>query len=730
MGHTKLIFNKIVKDNIFVDDFKNFKESNVLDFYEDKDKNITILYGPNGTGKTSLAKVLDSKEQGEFEVEYLGKKYSNDSSSFFHVISDQNRRNIIAGNTSEFLLGDDIRKEYELKVKIEGGFDKLFKDIKSEFKSSFGIKKLNHPIVASSEEEIKDFSNFFANQKSKPEFLIKEDFYNFLLNLENIKIENYDDDKLKFLIDNHLGNDVISEIISLKNIDEKNSDIKKIEENDDAIKILEKYNQENCIVCDHEIDREELLHSKNESKKNIVNKLSENAKKILEKIINKIDTFDPFDIKSQVITAILNGDFTYIQNLQREINSYIDIYKKKLNNYYVEILINNKDLFDDLKLYEEMLEKKPEFTDVDLKLIEKIIAVNISKNIELQRSKDGNIELTLEGEQFIGIDREKLHLSNGEQNFISLAFEFLKAKNKTSEFIVLDDPISSFDSIYKNKIAFILLKILEGRKLIVLSHNVELIRLLQHQREKCFSLYLLNNKWGEQNGFIPVNDKEQDLLLYLDKLLRFFRSEVKNEIDESGKKNYLISMIPFLRGYANIIGNTDSYEKLSKLMHGYEKESINLVEVHNELFNYNLENSQKIDFSEIGEISVKDILEIPIDNLVIFKEYTNYPLLDRTLKHTFKYLYLRLKVEETLVRIKNLVIKDKKHPNLGNIIFNAVNDDDERKIFLYSRKTLLNEFNHFEGNMNIFQPAIDITDAALEDEVNSILEFLAEFEEV
>lgn len=44
--------------------------------------------------------------------------------------------------------------------------------------------------------------------------------------------------------------------------------------------------------------------------------------------------------------------------------------------------------------------------------------------------------------------------------------------------------------------------------------------------------------------------------------------------------------------------------------------------------------------------------------------------------------------------------------------------------FFTSRKTLLNEFNHFEGNMNIFQPAIDITDIALNEEKESILDYL------
>ena len=48
------------------------------------------------------------------------------------------------------------------------------------------------------------------------------------------------------------------------------------------------------------------------------------------------------------------------------------------------------------------------------------------------------------------------------------------------------------------------------------------------------------------------------------------------------------------------------------------------------------------------------------------------------------------------------------------------------RVFFTSRKTLLNEFNHFEGNMNIFQPAIDIDDNALQLEVAKIKSTLEE----
>lgn len=76
-----------------------------------------------------------------------------------------------------------------------------------------------------------------------------------------------------------------------------------------------------------------------------------------------------------------------------------------------------------------------------------------------------------------------------------------------------------------------------------------------------------------------------------------------------------------------------------------------------------------------------------------------------------------MKVEKVLVDVFRLHINPARPPMLNQIIqrtlnYNPTDTDAERKreykVFFTSRKTLLNEFNHFEGNMNIFQPAIDI----------------------
>ncbi len=86
------------------------------------------------------------------------------------------------------------------------------------------------------------------------------------------------------------------------------------------------------------------------------------------------------------------------------------------------------------------------------------------------------------------------------------------------------------------------------------------------------------------------------------------------------------------------------------------------------------------------------------------------------------YLFLRLLVEKfNLDTTQNL--------QLGQIISQAYPDEDDvaqirNRIRLTSKKTLINEFNHFEGNLSIFQPAIDITDQALGKERTDLITFV------
>jgi hypothetical protein len=310
----------------------------------------------------------------------------------------------------------------------------------------------------------------------------------------------------------------------------------------------------------------------------------------------------------------------------------------------------------------------------------------------------------------------KVTVSNGEQNFLSLAFEFLKAKKLLHKVIILDDPISSFDSIFKNKIAYAILKILEGTKSIVLTHNTDLIKLLEHQHQKSFNLYQLVNKVDGENGFLPISREEVKILLYIHEFIGLLRKEIAAEI--VNERNFLISIVPFMRGYCQILADNDSKNELTKLMHGYNTETVDVSEIYTRLFSDSVLKAHHV-------FSATDIMNTDLSRLQILKG-EKYPLLNRTLEHTFTYLFLRLNVEKQLS--DRFGINTAENDMLSKIILKAFAGQSkevvEQRVFFLSRKTLLNEFNHFEMDMNIFQPAIDITNTTLLREKKEIMDRL------
>ena len=263
-----------------------------------------------------------------------------------------------------------------------------------------------------------------------------------------------------------------------------------------------------------------------------------------------------------------------------------------------------------------------------------------------------------------------------------------------------------------------IVKMLHGKRRIILTHNTDLIRLLNCQYSHYFNLYLLNNADGEQNGFIPFNNKEKNMLISLKELLDALRNDVPNSVQ--AQEQFLVSIIPFMRGYANIINNTEWYDKLTQVMHGYKNESVDIAGAYAALFGI------QENLPDTYEVSVPDILRMTVGGVSLI-DTDNYPILNKTLQHSFTYLFLRLLVEQKLVNKFN--IDTAQNEQLGKIISVAYphsNDIEQmrNRARLTSKKTLINEFNHFEGNLSIFQPAIDITDQALGRERTDIIAFV------
>ncbi len=740
----ELRFQQIQNYDIFCQEFKCLNENNgTIDFKKNGNSGgIAVVYAPNGTGKSSFAKILQldkkTKQCNFLAFDERGNTITPETNAFY-VIEDQINRNIIKGNESDYLVGKQIRREFELREKINQAFNVAYKKLVDIYKSKYGVNKVTDYLLVQIEKSDSEvcrnafgFVRSIVNNKDHGNSIKQEDLINFIVKKENtLFLQKLDENKKKWIIEDLNGEKIADIVINLDcNGISKNHEINQIEKYDDAIGILHKYKDSvQCIVCDnHDFNRDLLLNTKEKKLNNIYESLDAKTKELLQKIIknDSLTQNDPFGIKQIVKRFVAGGSQVELLSVQKEVHFLIDGIIKEM----VEELKHCFDGTNLLNEYDEFVRltgQTPEFDEEEILYIREIINENIGKSITLERDRESkNFKLKLDDKELLGVDRQKLELSTGEQNFISLTFELLSARHSDNEYIVLDDPISSFDSIYKNRIAYCIIKFLENKKQIVLTHNTDLIRLLDVQLNDCFNLYILNNVENGQNGFIPINKAEKSLLLNLYKLVQFFMNKdgkLKEVIKD--ERLFLMSMIPFLRGYLHIIRDSnDEYVKLSEIMHGYGNGKHDIVPIYNKYFG-NV-------FSGREEVSVDDVLDIDCNNIDIL-DANEYPLLADTLKKSLIYYHLRMKVENVLVDLFNI-------PTEGIVMLNqliqkafyyTLNDINykkkrEFKVFFASRKTLLNEFNHFEGNMNIFQPAIDINTVSLFKEIDGIEKKLEE----
>lgn len=718
-----LRFNSIENGEIFVRDFRPLAKNNEITF-PNCGEEIVAIYGPNGAGKTSLIKVLSDAKGTKVKFEYDGVECTS-GSTVFHVINDQNNRNIIVGETKDFFLGDNIKREFELQKLLADARVTIINEIVSKLKSNHSISAANSPLlILITEAEVADIVKDIVNSKSKgAKFETEIIFMKFsALPLVNQDVSEEQQAKLTFLKADYANKDsVIQQIEKLgKKAVVANPQVREVEENSEAIRILDRFHKDQCIVCDSEdMDWQALLSAKTDNRKRVIEALDKDVQALIQKIIGLVPGSDPFKIKAMLLEAVSNGDSSKIDALISDFNAIKKMFERQVLNELATIFIGS-DLPEKMKEYQKLLDEKPEITEEDMLYIEEIISNSMSKKLSLERDDKKNLRITLSNSEFLGKARDELPLSTGEQNFLSLTFEFLKAKNSPCPIVIIDDPISSFDSIYKNKVAYAIVKMLHRKKRIVLTHNTDLLRLLDGQFKRCYKLYLLNNTEGEENGFISLNSKEQEMLISLEKLLAAFRGAIFNHINDVNI--FLISMIPFMRGYATIINNETLADRLTQVMHGYKNEKVDIAKAYTELFG---NKCGKIPVTY--EVSVPDILAKTVDGVTIL-DNTQYPLLDKTLRHSFTYLFLRLLVEKKLVEKFN--IDTNQHKQLGQIISAAYPDEKDitqirNRIRLTSKKTLINEFNHFEGNLSIFQPAIDITNHALGKERTDIITFVS-----
>lgn len=717
-----IVFKKLKVDNRFANSFENWTKNNVISFSND---GFIDIYAPNGVGKSSLARALNNENKSEYEYEYNGKQYTEKSKeSPVLVIDDFFFRNIATRDNeklSDYILGSQIAKELKLKEKIETSTKKVKDDIISYLKKEYNIKSKDSCLCGYiKNDSLKKFINALSNAQDKGKNYSADNLTKltseFVLN-ENKKI---DSNKFNYIKDNIGGKESI--IKSIIDFDTNNIKLihgfSKLDINNDAINILNKHNGiTKCIFEDKHVLPDDIKEQLENNKNLIIKQLDENQKKIINAIFELGD--NPFNIKNTFNNSFELGDSTKVEELITEMKEIILQIENEIIKKYIQ-LVKDTELEKDYSEYNKIIEKKIELSEDDEMLLKDIVENCINKKVKLTRDDNKNIIFTIEDNNFIGKSRQELPLSTGEQNFISLYFDLLSAKNSDKEIIIIDDPISSFDSIYKNKIVYSIIKVLANKKkVIILTHNINTIKLMHHQYKNCFNLYLLNNEKDGDNGFIQINKKEQssetlqdmDFMLEIKNVISFLKSQEINT-DLKDKEQFLLSLIPFMRSYSNLLLSDDLYKKLCKLMHGYENDKVDINEIFKKLFDVDLLQSQY-------EINVEDILQIDIKDEIINK--TKYPILNRTLYHNLNYLKLRLLVEHTLYNTDTNKMDWTKYPTLHNIIEKYLKNNIDLKNKLLSKKTLLNEFNHFEYDMCLFMPSLDISDNKLKEERDNII---------
>ena len=165
-----LTFNQIKNGDIFEGEYNNLASTGnaSIEFKMQSQScgGIAVLYAPNGTGKTSLSDILACESYSEdknFVAEHNGNPIqANDKK--FHVIKDQINRNVIPGDTSDYLIGADIKREYDLKKKIADCFTKVFGDLPRMFKTEYKVTRITALTVRL---EKNSYGNDLFHQKDK-----------------------------------------------------------------------------------------------------------------------------------------------------------------------------------------------------------------------------------------------------------------------------------------------------------------------------------------------------------------------------------------------------------------------------------------------------------------------------------------------------------------------------------------------------------------------------------
>lgn len=619
--------------------------------------NVAIIYAPNGTMKSSLAKTFEAiRDDRQVEEKIYGLK------SLCNIYDEDNvalsKEQIIVINPFDenayegqglLMANESLRKAYlSIHDSIESKKESLYSKIKEKFgystRSNFDVKNtmLNDWGLTSKEE---------YDCLIKIKELLHDPVMACSLHEDDLEYASLFNDKVYSMMKTGKTGELIEEYESkYRELVDKSLYMQQgIIDHNNYGNISNVLNSNGFFVANNEV----ILKAKDGSTSITLKKqkeLDDLIKKEKEQVLDSKEIKDLFEKINKAISK--NKDTqafnNFLQTHQDIIVEYkdIDLFKKKVwvkAFLYYEHLLN--ELIDDYNKAQKDLEKlrddaKEQVTDWKqaLDLFKKRFFVPFSIEPSNQEDVILNMELPSfkyifsdgRGEEEVTKDNLLNVLSTGERRayyILNMIFQILVAKNQGKEcFVVLDDISESFD--YKNKYAIIEYisdiseyKDTNGEKLfkiLLLTHNFDFYRTVSSRITK----YV--------NSFIAFVDSDQIKLekgQYTKNIFTYYKNILVNKYSD----NIMIASIPFVRNLIEYTeGNkNEDYLTLTSVLHYKENTkqiTLNQIQaIFNKywckkepvIFAKGRENEKVYDVLMQESEKIKDIEKLEIENKLI-----------------------------------------------------------------------------------------------------------------
>jgi len=436
----------------------NDHEVDYLSFSEDfkidvKNEKIKIILGPNGMGKSSIYRNIQSRFPNYSYIDY------------------NEVENAMLKNKDTLIIASRIATIESKNKEIQSIFDNA--NIKKTMADSFELSS------KAKCEKISANLNEYRNDSYKA-------FKKFDINKLNVLFEL--DDSLKDFVIKY-GRKLIEQTIAEASIEEIKDDYKK-----KYLEMVDKCLTEDeyiCPVCGSECEEpikqiinrkiSEITESTNEIVKDyIANNREASPNTVLEKI-------------NQLKNTIIQKEIS-IDNLEDYIICGGDEEKAKY-------IIENKNRVEQLKNEIDSLENdRLEFYN-NIRSIEDRIRGVFESQLEIPHDN-----IIFDDEQKIlkvKLDRNISQYSTGEVNLITFIVTLLEFINSDRDTLVIDDPLSSYDIPNQYKIMYEITNVNSNKtcNILVLTHNIDCINIAHSQHKGAYEIMLMD----EVNGKLYLN---------------------------------------------------------------------------------------------------------------------------------------------------------------------------------------------------------------------------------